>query len=708
MNINEPEIKPNILVVDDMKENLFLIEVILKNLDVNLILAGSGLEALSKIKDVEIALALLDIRMPKMDGVELAEKIQNDNSKEKIPIIFITAYPKEEIELEKYYESGAVYFIQKPFKKNILLSKVKVFMELYRQKQQLRKQKLKIENTANKLEESNQSLNKRFAHENLLSKISGMAVLVDDIGDFLVACLSASGETLDLCRSFIFEYKHVTKTIDNTYEWCNKGVTPHKEYLQGVSSSLIPYWAEKLRSGQILNFSDIEDIPAEGIRNVLRSQNVLSILAIPLFVKGNYYGFMEFSDCLKHREWTGQDVKFLLSISRIIVAVIERKLTENELLSSKNRYQSLFDYSPVPLWEEDFTELYFYLESLKKEGVMDFRAYFEKNPETLQLCSQKIKIMDVNRATLKLHEAKTKEELFANLDKLFTKKSFDVFKEEIIAFAEGELEFETEAEVKTLTGKIKQILIRLRYDTEHPGKFTALLATPDITVRKQAEEELKNSLQQLQQLTKYVEKVREEERVAISRELHDDLGQALTAVKIDLGIIRQSALGKEIEQRIIKTASLVRDTIKTVQKITFQLRPKIIDDLGLEAGIDWYTKEFSERNGIEIILDIDPDVVISSDVSIVVFRIMQESLTNISRHAKATQIDIQLSKNNNNNIIFLITDNGIGISESQLKLKTSFGIIGMKERAHSIGGTLDIYNHGLGTTTKLIFPLNEL
>lgn len=549
MNTNELGIKPNILIVDDIKENLFLIKEILTNIDANLIFAESGLEALSKIKGLDIALALLDVRMPNMNGIELAEKIQNDNSREKIPIIFITAYYlKNDAELEEYYESGAVDHIQKPFRQKILLSKVMVFLELYRQKQQIREQKLKIENTANELEKTNHSLNKRFAYEQLLSKIAGMAVVVDDIGDFLVTCLSTTGEILDLCRFLIFEYQRETNTIVNTYEWSKTGVSPYKEQLQVISTSLNPYWTEKLKSGQIHNFSDIEDIPDEDIKNIFRSQNVHSILAIPLFTKGNYYGSMEFSDCLKHREWTEQDVKFLLAISRIIVAVIERK---------------------------------------------------------------------------------------------------------------------------------------------------------------QAEEELEDSLEQLHQLTKYIEKVREEERLTISRELHDDLGQALTAVKIDLGIIRQSVSDKEAEGRIIKTAALVSDTIKTVQRITFQLRPTIIDDLGLEAGIDWYTKEFSERNEIEIILNIDSDIVISSDVSLVIFRIMQESLTNISRHAQASKIEIQLTKKKNN-IILLITDNGIGITARQLKLKTSFGIIGMKERADSIGGTLDVYNHGLGTSTKLVFPLKEL
>ncbi|MFA9370731.1 MAG: response regulator [Labilibaculum antarcticum] len=549
MIIHEQEIKPNVLVVDDIKENLFLIKTVLKNLDVNLILAESGLEALSKIKDMDIALALFDIRMPEMDGIELAEKIQNDNSRKKIPIIFISACDqRDEIELEKYYESGVVDIIKKPFSRSILIRKVTVFLELYRQKQHVREQKLKIENTANELEKINQSLNERFAYEQLLSKISSMGVVVDNIEDFLVDCLSTTGRILDLCRFLIFEYKHETNTIDKAYEWSNKGVSPPKEHLQGLSSSLIPYWTEKLRSGQILNFSDIEDIPNEGIRIVLRTQNIQSILAIPLFVKGNYYGSMEFSDCLKHREWTEQDVEFLLAISRIVVAVIERK-----------------------------------------QGV----------------------------------------------------------------------------------------------------------------------EELEDSLEQLHQLTKYIEKVKEEDSLAISSELHDDLGQALLAIKIDLGIIRQSAPDKEVEQRIVKTSALVSDTIKTVQKITFQLRPQIIDDLGLGAGIDWYTKEFSERNGIEIILDIDSDIVIPSGISLVIFRIMQESLTNVSRHAKASQIDIQLSKDNND-IILLITDNGIGISESLLKLKTSFGIIGMKERAVSIGGTLDVYNHGFGTSTKLVLPLNEI
>lgn len=227
----------------------------------------------------------------------------------------------------------------------------------------------------------------------------------------------------------------------------------------------------------------------------------------------------------------------------------------------------------------------------------------------------------------------------------------------------------------------------------------------DITDKKRAEIELESSLDQLHQLTQYIEKVREDERVAISRELHDDLGQALTAVKIDLGTIRQKVSDQNVVSRINKVFDLVSDTIKTVQKLTAQLRPEIIDDLGLESAIEWYTSEFSQRTKVAISLEIDSDIIITNEASLVVFRVMQEALTNVARHSEATKVVVRLSKHDGN-IVFRISDNGIGISETEIKSKKSFGIVSMKERAASLGGTFDIYrNNSSGTVIDFIFPL---
>lgn len=675
MNLIKSKIKPNILVVDDIPENLFLIKSILNVLDVNIILANSGSEALLLIQDMEIAMALLDVQMPEMNGIELAKKILTDTKREKIPIIFITAHVKDEVELEKYYESGAIDFIQKPFRFKILLSKVKIFLELYEQSQQIKEQKISIEQTANDLEKFNQSLNKRLAFENLLSKISGMAVSMYDMDIFLSEVLSVMGKTLDLCRSCIFEHYNDSNTISIINEWTASNIISLKEQLQDVDCEKIPYWTEMLKSGKILNYSNIDDIPDEGIKNVLCPQNVLSILAIPLFVKGNYYGFIGFNDCLKNRKWPEQDVEFLKSISRIIVAVTERSLIEAELKQTQLHLKSSLE-SPKDIIIVSVDRNYCYL-------------YFN----------------EAHRLSMKGAYNKDVAIGMSILECITTEKDRQ----------DAKLNFDIALSGKPITttqefGDIERVIFENSYNpikNDENEIIGITLYASDITTRKIAEEELKNSLEQLHQLTQHVEKVREEERVNIARELHDDLGQALTAVKIDLGIIKQNVKDKEITKRINKTTALVSDTIKTVQKITFELRPKIIDDLGLEAGIDWYTTEFSERNGIDVILEMDSNIEISSDVSIVIFRIMQESLTNIARHANASQIDIQLNKKDNS-INLVIADNGRGIKKSELQSKKAFGIIGMKERADSIGGTLDIYkNSEGGTTLKLKFPLQN-
>lgn len=154
---------PSILLVDDVAINLDLLSAILKRLNVNLILAKSGTEALLKIEGKEIVLALLDIRMPGMDGIELATIIHHDESREKIPVIFISAHEQDEQGLEECYKSGAVDFILKPFQPKIVLSKVQVFLELYRQKLEIRKQKSHLETVVGELEQSNITLQKSEA-----------------------------------------------------------------------------------------------------------------------------------------------------------------------------------------------------------------------------------------------------------------------------------------------------------------------------------------------------------------------------------------------------------------------------------------------------------------------------------------------------------------------------------------------------------------
>jgi PAS domain S-box-containing protein len=229
----------------------------------------------------------------------------------------------------------------------------------------------------------------------------------------------------------------------------------------------------------------------------------------------------------------------------------------------------------------------------------------------------------------------------------------------------------------------------------------------DITERMRADEELQSSREQLRNLTIYLESVREQERTNIAREIHDELAQALTALKMDLSWL-YNKLQRDQIPLIEKTRSmsgLIDDTIRTVKRISAELRPGVLDDLGLVAAIEWQAEEFQNRTGINCCVNVDPeDLTLDQDRSTAIFRIFQETLTNIARHARATKVTVDLM-NKTASLKLRVIDNGVGISEGQILDSKSFGLIGMRERVHLWGGRVIIKgNRGRGTTVEVDLP----
>jgi len=215
----------------------------------------------------------------------------------------------------------------------------------------------------------------------------------------------------------------------------------------------------------------------------------------------------------------------------------------------------------------------------------------------------------------------------------------------------------------------------------------------DITERKQAEEAIRTSKEHLRNLTAYIQKVSEIERTNIAREIHDELGQALTVLKIDLSWIRKRLPYDQIPmiEKIDAMVKIIDRTIMTVKKISTDLRPGLLDDLGLSAAIEWQAEEFEKRTGIPCRLIIDPkDITFDKDRNTALFRILQETLTNIARHAEATEVDISLQKKDGQ-IELNVQDNGRGISEAELTSPQSFGLMGLRERAIMFGGSTVIH-----------------
>jgi signal transduction histidine kinase len=235
----------------------------------------------------------------------------------------------------------------------------------------------------------------------------------------------------------------------------------------------------------------------------------------------------------------------------------------------------------------------------------------------------------------------------------------------------------------------------------------------DITERKLAEEEVRVSRHKLRALAARLESIREEERTRVAREIHDVLAQELTNLKIDVSLLARVLAqppGKSrqalVREKLVEMARITDTAIQSVQKIATDLRPMVLDSLGLCAAIEWQANDFAGRTGIECKVRVPPgDLALDRDHSTALFRVLQESLTNVTRHAAATQVEIQVRRGAGH-ITLTVRDNGRGILESQASAPSSVGLMGMRERALLLGGRCDITGHpGEGTTVEVQIPL---
>jgi PAS domain S-box-containing protein len=236
----------------------------------------------------------------------------------------------------------------------------------------------------------------------------------------------------------------------------------------------------------------------------------------------------------------------------------------------------------------------------------------------------------------------------------------------------------------------------------------------DITARRQAEDEVRTSREQLRALAAHLQSVREEERKRIAREVHDELGQMLTALKMDLAWMEKrlpgvadAAVRQPLEGRARSMFDLLAEMVKTVRRISSELRPGVLDDLGLVSAMEWQAREWEARTGIKCaVLSTLNETVVSPDQGTALFRIFQESLTNVARHANAASVTARLGLDQGW-LILEMQDDGRGITPEEQRRVKSFGLLGMKERATLLGGELVVEGTpGKGTRIRVRVPLS--
>jgi PAS domain S-box-containing protein len=276
--------------------------------------------------------------------------------------------------------------------------------------------------------------------------------------------------------------------------------------------------------------------------------------------------------------------------------------------------------------------------------------------------------------------------------------------------------FDYEYRIIRPDGSIRWVRDRARLVTDNfrnPLRLDGIAS--DITDLKKAEGQLLESRERLRTFARQLDEAVEEERTHIARELHDELGQALTGMKMDLAWMRRRLDDKSalrdaniLHKKIAGTGDLIDATIAVVRRIATRLRPTLLDNLGLTAAIEEYVGQFVERTGVKCELMLNSEVTLDKSHASGVFRIFQEAMTNIARHSGADRAAVSL-RFDDQKLMLEVADNGRGIEEDTAAIKQTLGVLGMRERAQLMGGTLTVHarNQG-GTIVRLVVPLGAV
>jgi PAS domain S-box-containing protein len=359
----------------------------------------------------------------------------------------------------------------------------------------------------------------------------------------------------------------------------------------------------------------------------------------------------------------------------VLCDISGRKQAELNLIESEERFRLMADSVPVLIWVADpdqqyqwFNQMWLDFTGNTLEQELGTGWIHGIHPDDMRIC------MDIQNAAFKTHRP-----------------------------------FSLEYRLRCHDGQYHYMLVHAAPRTAPSGHFLGYIGScTDISERKEMEKTLQHSRQMLRHLVSYQERVREDERKRIAREIHDDLGQNLLALRIDISMLhmRTGNAHPKLHECVGVALNHIDATMKAVRAAINNLRPTVLD-LGLNAAIEWQVQDFQRRSGIICKLVVGADFMLDDNRATALFRILQESLNNVIRHAQANQVRIDLYRDGEI-LIMKVEDNGIGIYPDCRRKANSFGLIGIQERINALGGTLEIDSgEDKGTRLMVFLPMQS-
>lgn len=350
-----------------------------------------------------------------------------------------------------------------------------------------------------------------------------------------------------------------------------------------------------------------------------------------------------------------------------------RKKAEEELFQSEQKYRLLFQNNPLPMWMVTIPGL---------------------------------DIIEVNNAAIEKYGYSREEFLKLNTRQLRPAQDVEQYLKEVDKMDPNVSNTRTWRHIKK-DGTIMQVETHI-HQIIYEGRPVWLGLSHDVTEQYEAKELLQKSYEEIRQLASNLQSIREDERTNIAREIHDELGQQLTGLKMDIHWLSRKVKNAddEINEKMKESIDLINATITSVRKIATDLRPSILDDLGLLAALEWQGEEFEKRSGTKVkFINKAGDMEVRPEVATAIFRIYQELLTNIARHANAGLVTAMLDMEGNI-LRVSIKDDGVGFNTNTISNKKTLGLLGIKERTLLMGGTYEIKTEpGKGSETIISIPL---
>ena len=457
------------------------------------------------------------------------------------------------------------------------------------------------------------------------------------------------------------------------------------------------------RSRETLVLADASEDEVFGMETYFQEQNSRSVMCVPLMRQGQIQGILYLENSLATGVFTDDRMALLnLLASQAVISlqnaglfrdlqemnsllreeISNRKSLAETLQQSEKQYRMLADNVTDVIWTMDMNLRYTYC----SPSVKRMRGYTVEEAMAQELAD----VLEPDSVALV-------QKIFQDELALVTSGNRDAYRLNAV-----------DLQIRCKDGRLIWVENRTIFLQHEDGTPYGILGvTRNINERKMAEADLVKSHEKMRNLSRHLQDVREQERSEIARDIHDELGQSLTALNMQVSLIDDMVPEglQEVRQRLQVMGDILNDTVGMVQRISSDLRPMLLDHLGLKAAIEWQIEKFTRQSTIQCRFEVDPhwhDP--GQQLSTTLFRILQEALTNVARHSGAEKVDVLLARQPEE-IRLTVRDHGRGITMEESSKPTAFGLMGMRERCMTLGGSCEIMGEpGRGTTLAVVIP----